>query len=117
MRILARVLASAAALAAFAPPALAQSAATDPAATTVAPAAMPDPAAPGAMQFVRREQVQPVAASADPAALASGELPVCKPNQQDGCINSYAKTGKGNRPLNYWPGKPASEIPGPKPQG
>ena len=31
--------------------------------------------------------------------------------QQDGCINSWAKNKTGNRPLEYWPGKPASEIP------
>lgn len=69
----------------------------------------------GNMQFVRRETTQPIAASADAAALASGDLPVCKKGQQDGCINSYEKTGKGTKPLSYWPGKPASEIPGKKP--
>lgn len=75
------------------------------------------PAPVGNMQFVKREMTQPVQASADAAALASGDLPVCKADQQDGCINSYEKTGKGTRPLNYWPGKPASEIAGSKPQG
>lgn len=70
----------------------------------------------GTMQFIKREMAQPVQGSADAAALASGDLPVCAKGQQDGCINSYEKTGKGNRPLNYWPGKPASEIPGKKPQ-
>ena len=69
----------------------------------------------GNMQFVRREMAQPVAGSADAAALASGDLPVCKPNQQDGCINSWEKNKTGTKPLNYWPGKPASEIPGKKP--
>lgn len=69
----------------------------------------------GAMQFVRRELVQPVQGSADSAALASGDLPVCKPNQQDGCINGWEKNRKGNKPLSYWPGRPASEIPGKKP--
>ena len=43
------------------------------------------------------------------------DLPICKPNQQDGCINGWEKNRTGNRPLNYWPGKPASEIPGKKP--
>lgn len=69
----------------------------------------------GAMQFVKREMAQPVAGSADAAALQSGDLPVCKPNQQDGCINGWEKNRKGNKPLSYWPGKPASEIPGKKP--
>ncbi len=69
----------------------------------------------GNMQFVRREMTQSVAASADTAALASGDLPVCKPNQQDGCINGWEKNKTGNKPLSYWPGKPASEIPGKKP--
>lgn len=36
------------------------------------------------------------------------DLPVCKPNQQTDCINSWAKNKTGTRPLNYWPGKPAS---------
>lgn len=69
----------------------------------------------GAMQFVRREMVQPVAHSADAAALASGDLPVCKKGQQDGCINGWEKNKTGNKPLSYWPGKPASEIAGKKP--
>jgi hypothetical protein len=87
--------------------------------TAAATTAMPEPMASGAMQFVRKETVQPVAASADAsadaAALASGDLPVCKEGQQDGCINSWEKNKTGTRPLNYWPGKPASEIPGSKP--
>lgn len=69
----------------------------------------------GNIQFVRREMAQPVAGSADAAALQSGDLPVCKPNQQDGCINGWEKNKTGNKPLSYWPGKPASEIPGKKP--
>lgn len=39
-------------------------------------------------------------------------LPVCKPNQQTDCINSWAKNKTGTRPLNYWPGKPASDMSG-----
>lgn len=50
------------------------------------------------------------------AATAGGDLPVCKPNQQDGCINSWEKNRTGNRPLNHWPGQPASEMAGKKPQ-
>ena len=70
------------------------------------------PVASATMQFVSKETVQPVAASADAAALQSGDLPVCKPNQQDGCINSWEKNKTGTRPLDHWPGKPASEMPG-----
>lgn len=66
----------------------------------------------GNMQFVSHETVQPVAGNADTAALQSGDLPVCKPNQQDGCINSWEKNKTGTRPLDHWPGKPASEMPG-----
>lgn len=85
--------------------------------TSMATSAMPaSTTSTGNMQFVRREMTQPVAANTDTAALASGELPVCKPNQQDGCINGWEKNKTGNKPLNYWPGKPASEIPGPKPE-
>ena len=50
-------------------------------------------------------------------AARTGEYPLCSATVTDGCINPR-EAGKnyGNRPLNYWPGKPASEIPGPKPQ-
>lgn len=86
--------------------------------TTTTMATTAEVAASGQVQFVRREMTQPVAAAAteNAAALASGELPICKKGQQDGCINSYEKTGKGTKPLSYWPGKPASEIPGKKPE-
>ena len=63
----------------------------------------------GNIQFVRREMVQTAEANADAAALASGDLPVCKKNQQDGCINSWEKNRTGTRPLDRWPGRPASE--------
>ena len=69
----------------------------------------------GAMQFVRREMTQPVTESSHTEAAQSGELPVCKKGQQDGCINSWEKNKTGAKPLSYWPGKPASEIPGKKP--
>lgn len=83
------------------------------------PAAAPSAlgaASPGGMQFVRKETAQAAPAGADPAALASGELPVCKKGQQDGCINSWEKNRTGTRPLNKWPGQPASEMTGAKPQ-
>lgn len=36
---------------------------------------------------------------------------VCMKDDQDGCINPRAAGLKwGNRPLSYWPGKPASEM-------
>lgn len=99
-----------------APASASASASTTTTAEVAAPAAAI--AAPsGAVQFVRREMTQPVAAAAteNAAALASGDLPVCKPNQQDGCINGWEKNRRGNKPLSYWPGRPASEIPGKKP--
>lgn len=41
---------------------------------------------------------------------------VCTAEKQDGCINPKAAGLKfGNTPLNYWPGKPASEIDHPLP--
>ena len=51
-----------------------------------------------------------------PAATA-GEYPLCSATVTDSCRNPR-EAGKnyGNVPLNYWPGKPASEIPGKKPQ-
>ena len=51
------------------------------------------------------------------ATRANGEYPLCSATVTDSCINPR-EAGKnyGNRPLNYWPGKPASEIPGKKPQ-
>ena len=52
-----------------------------------------------------------------PAATRTGDYPLCSATVTDSCINPR-EAGKnyGNRPLNYWPGKPASEIPGKKPQ-
>lgn len=36
---------------------------------------------------------------------------VCMKNDQDGCINPRAAgLDWGNRPLNYWPGQPASSM-------
>jgi hypothetical protein len=61
------------------------------------------------LQWVSNAMVQsvPTDAPANP--------PVCTPNQQDNCINAWeaGKRGPGvDRPLGYWPGKPASEMPG-----
>jgi hypothetical protein len=64
-------------------------------------------------RFVSKEVTQ---ATPSGYAAASGEdVPVCKGDQQDGCINSWEKNKTGNRPLEYWPGKPASEIDEPLP--
>lgn len=49
-------------------------------------------------------------------AAHSGEYPPCKGDMQDNCVNPReAGLNYGNQPLNYWPGKPASEIDGPLP--
>ncbi len=41
---------------------------------------------------------------------------VCMKSDQDGCINPReAGLNFGNRALDYWPGKPASQIDGPLP--
>ena len=70
-------------------------------------------AGPGNMRFVSNEVVQTT-----PAAAAAGTAyPPCKGDMQDHCINPREAGLKyGNVPLKYWPGKPASEIPGKKPQ-
>ncbi len=50
--------------------------------------------------------------AAQPAPAArTGEYPICGGAIQDSCINPR-EAGKnyGNRPLDYWPGKPASEM-------
>ena len=60
-------------------------------------------------RFVSNAVTQSVPPEYTPADNAN--LPVCSAMQQDGCINSWAKNKTGNRPLEYWPGKPASEIP------
>ncbi|MBX7496392.1 hypothetical protein K3172_11055 [Qipengyuania sp. 6B39] len=62
-------------------------------------------------RFVSREVTQTTPAGYQ-APTAGADLPVCTPNQQDGCINSWEKNKTGNRPLEYWPGRPASEIKG-----
>ena len=64
-------------------------------------------------RFVSKEVTQ---ATPSGYAAASGEdVPVCRGDQQDGCINSWEKNKTGTRPLEYWPGKPASEIDEPLP--
>lgn len=67
----------------------------------------------GEPRFVSGEVLQTTPA----ATRANGEYPLCSATVTDSCINPR-EAGKnwGNRPLNYWPGRPASEIPGKKPQ-
>ncbi len=85
---------------------IAQQMASMPAAT-VAPAAV----VAGAPRFVGGEVAQAAPAATD------GNYPPCKGAVQDHCVNPReAGLNYGNRPLNHWPGKPASEIPGPKKQ-
>ncbi|MBX7492978.1 hypothetical protein K3163_07135 [Qipengyuania sp. 1NDW9] len=66
-----------------------------------------------APRFVRSEVTQTTPAGY--AAASDGELPVCNEGQQDGCINSWEANKTGTRPLEYWPGRPASEIDEPLP--
>jgi len=66
----------------------------------------------GSPRMVSGEVVQ----STPAATRANGEYPLCSATVTDSCINPR-EAGKnyGNRPLGYWPGKPASEMPGKKP--
>ena len=44
-------------------------------------------------------------------AAHQGEYPPCRGDRQDNCINPReAGLNYGNRPLAYWPGRPASEM-------
>jgi hypothetical protein len=46
-----------------------------------------------------------------PADAMNKEYPPCKGDMQDSCVNPReAGLNYGNRPLDYWPGKPASEM-------
>ncbi|GGD95853.1 hypothetical protein GCM10011515_14710 [Tsuneonella deserti] len=67
----------------------------------------------GNMRFVSNAVVQTTPA----ADNANTDYPPCKGDMQDHCINPREAGLKyGNVPLKYWPGRPASEIPGKKPQ-
>ena len=82
-----------------------------PSATAMAATTASASASTAGPRFVSRAVTQTTPAGYK-AAGSGTDLPVCKPNQQDGCINSWEKNKTGNRPLEYWPGRPASEIPG-----
>ncbi|MWV28306.1 hypothetical protein [Aurantiacibacter rhizosphaerae] len=61
----------------------------------------------GDIRFVSKEMAQSI-----PAAH-QGEYPVCKSDSDDNCINAWATGARGpgvDRPLDYWPGKPASSM-------
>lgn len=61
----------------------------------------------GEPQFVSTSVVQTTPA----AANANAEYPPCRGEMQDSCVNPReAGLNYGNRPLNYWPGQPASEM-------
>ena len=60
-------------------------------------------------RFVSNEVAQPITRSTA-ANISAEDLPVCTPNQQDGCINSWEKNRTGTKPLDYWPGRPASQM-------
>lgn len=67
----------------------------------------------GSPRFVSNTVVQTTPASTN--ATAGKEYPPCRGEMQDSCINPReAGLNYGNRPLNYWPGQPASEMKGKK---
>ncbi|GMM93027.1 hypothetical protein [Qipengyuania sp. MTN3-11] len=73
------------------------------AATTTSTAA--PMASAGNIRFVSNARVQPTPGDQGPP---TGEVPICEPNEQDNCINSWEARKTGTRPLNYWPGESAS---------
>lgn len=74
---------------------------TTPAATTAAA----DTTATSEVRYVSNEMAQTT-----PMAEQPSEYPVCSKDVQDSCINSWAVNKTGTKPLDYWPGKPASEM-------
>ena len=62
----------------------------------------------GNINWVSNAMVQNIAMD-----QATGEVPICNAGQTDNCINAWeaGKRGPGvTRPLDHWPGKPASEM-------
>ncbi|GMN14330.1 hypothetical protein [Altererythrobacter sp. MTPC7] len=81
------------------------------AAAPAAPAAQANASATAAttgnVRFVSNEMAQSA------PAPVTGEYPICSANQQDNCMNAWEAGRRGpgvNRPLDYWPGQPASEM-------
>ena len=64
------------------------------------------------VNYVSSETVQQTPEDAGPP---SADVPICNAGQEDNCINSWEANRTGNRPINYWPGRPASEIEEPLP--
>jgi len=65
----------------------------------------PAPNNTGDLRFVSNEMVQSA------PAPHQGEYPVCESDADDNCINAWAAGQRGpgvDRPLDYWPGEPAS---------
>ena len=80
--------------------------------TTTAVAATAAPVTSGDMRFVSNAVVQNI-----PMDQATGDVPVCKEGQTDNCINAWEAGRRGanvTRPLQEWPGRPASESADPK---
>lgn len=75
-------------------------------------AAAPAMAQAPTINYVSNETVQ---ATPEDAGPSTGDVPICKQGQEDNCINSWEANRTGNRPINYWPGRPASEIDEPLP--
>lgn len=61
----------------------------------------------GEVRFVSNAVVQ---STPGDEGAPTGDLPICSPDEQDNCINSWEARGTGNKPLDYWPGRPASEM-------
>jgi len=77
--------------------------------TTATAATTASTSASASPRFVSKEVAQPITRSTA-ANISAEDLPVCTPNQQDGCINSWERNRTGTKPLDYWPGRPASQI-------
>ncbi|MHA6317120.1 hypothetical protein ACXYN8_05605 [Altererythrobacter sp. CAU 1778] len=75
------------------------------ASTTAMAATTASASAAGNPRFVAGEVAQTA-----PARASGEEYPVCSATVTDSCINPYAVNKRGNKPLDYWPGKPASEM-------
>jgi hypothetical protein len=87
----------------------AANAAATPASRMASPSGMANTMS-GNIQYRSTERVQATPGDQGPP---TGEMPVCSANQQDNCINAWeaGKRGAGvNRPLDSWPGRPASEM-------
>ena len=88
----------------------AQMASASPSATAATTASTSATTRAATINWVSNATVQSV-----PTDSAPADPPICAPEQQDNCINAWeaGKRGPGvTRPLDHWPGKPASEMDG-----